>query len=167
MSNDVWNNANLVNSVTFSVCFHLEILLLWQRDVMISPLYQSAIFYNDVIWLRLQSIHRPCHVYSQCNSDDLLEKPFAQSAANLRGGSRRRVQGVRTFPRDDLRFSNTTGILPLKPSFLKWPDKWGTFINDILLLFRSIIYDIIWKVTQNLSSCGRYSGSVVVTDTAW
>ena len=32
-----------------------------------------------------------------------------------RGGSRGRVQGVRTPPpRDDLRFSNTTGILPKK-----------------------------------------------------
>ena len=32
-----------------------------------------------------------------------------------RGGSRGRVQGVRTpLPRDDLRFSNTTGILPKK-----------------------------------------------------
>ena len=33
----------------------------------------------------------------------------------IRGGSRGRVQGVRTPPpRDDLRFSNTTGILPKK-----------------------------------------------------
>ena len=36
----------------------------------------------------------------------------------LRGGSRRRVQGVRTPPlpppRDDLRFSNATGILQKK-----------------------------------------------------
>ena len=32
----------------------------------------------------------------------------------FRGGSRGRVQGVRTPPRDDLRFSNTTGILPKK-----------------------------------------------------
>ena len=31
-----------------------------------------------------------------------------------RGGSRGRVQGVRTPPLDDLRFSNTTGILPKK-----------------------------------------------------
>ena len=31
-----------------------------------------------------------------------------------RGGSRRRVQGVRTPPGDDLRFSNTTGILQKK-----------------------------------------------------
>ena len=31
-----------------------------------------------------------------------------------RGGSRGRVQGVRTPPRDDLRFSNTTGILQKK-----------------------------------------------------
>ena len=32
-----------------------------------------------------------------------------------RGGSRERVQGVRTLPpRDDLRFSNTTGILQKK-----------------------------------------------------
>ena len=32
-----------------------------------------------------------------------------------KGGSRGRVQGVRTpLPRDDLRFSNTTGILPKK-----------------------------------------------------
>ena len=40
-------------------------------------------------------------------------------AAFCRGGSRGRVQGVRTSPlppspRDDLRFSNTTGILPKK-----------------------------------------------------
>ena len=34
---------------------------------------------------------------------------------NYRGGSRGRVQGVRTPPpRDDLRFSNTTGILQKK-----------------------------------------------------
>ena len=31
-----------------------------------------------------------------------------------RGVSRGRVQGVRTPPRDDLRFSNTTGILQKK-----------------------------------------------------
>ena len=31
-----------------------------------------------------------------------------------RGGSRGRVQGVPPLPRDDLRFSNTTGILPKK-----------------------------------------------------
>ena len=31
-----------------------------------------------------------------------------------RGGSRGRVQGVRTPPGDDLRFSNTTGILQKK-----------------------------------------------------
>ena len=31
-----------------------------------------------------------------------------------RGGSRGRVQGVRTLPWDDLRFSNTTGILQKK-----------------------------------------------------
>ena len=30
------------------------------------------------------------------------------------GGSRGRVQGLRTPPGDDLRFSNTTGILPKK-----------------------------------------------------
>ena len=40
-------------------------------------------------------------------------------AAFCRGGSRGRVQGVRTSPlppspREDLRFSNTTGILPKK-----------------------------------------------------
>ena len=40
------------------------------------------------------------------------------------GGSRGRVQGVRTppLPRDDLRFSNTTGILP--------PQKTMWFIGD-------------------------------------
>ena len=32
----------------------------------------------------------------------------------IRGGSRGRVQGVRTPPWDDLRFSNTTGILQKK-----------------------------------------------------
>ena len=37
------------------------------------------------------------------------------SGKNPRGGSRGRVQGVRTPPPpDDLRFSNTTGILPKK-----------------------------------------------------
>ena len=37
--------------------------------------------------------------------------PFYRTFS-LRGGSRGRVQGVRTLPpRDDLRFSNTTGIL--------------------------------------------------------
>ena len=36
-------------------------------------------------------------------------------SVRLRGGSRGRVQGVRTPPsRDDLRFSNTTGILQKK-----------------------------------------------------
>ena len=33
---------------------------------------------------------------------------------SFRGGSRGRVQGVRTPPRDDLRFFNTTGILQKK-----------------------------------------------------
>ena len=37
------------------------------------------------------------------------------SDVNNKGGSRGRVQGVRTPPpRDDLRFSNTTGILQKK-----------------------------------------------------
>ena len=36
------------------------------------------------------------------------------SQASIRGGSRGRVQGVRTLPWDDLRFSNTTGILQKK-----------------------------------------------------
>ena len=38
-----------------------------------------------------------------------------------RGGSRGRVQGVRTPPpRDDPRFSNTTGILPKKTYVVYW-----------------------------------------------
>ena len=36
------------------------------------------------------------------------------SPCRYRGGSRGRVQGVRTPPSDDLRFSNTTGILQKK-----------------------------------------------------
>ena len=40
---------------------------------------------------------------------------FEGRKENSRGGSRGRVQGVRTPPpRDDLRFSNTTGILQKK-----------------------------------------------------
>ena len=35
-----------------------------------------------------------------------------------RGGSRGRVQGVRTLPWDDLRFSNTTGILQKKKNYV-------------------------------------------------
>ena len=37
-----------------------------------------------------------------------------------RGGSRGRVQGVRTPPRDDLRFSNTTGILQKNKKKTMW-----------------------------------------------
>ena len=37
-----------------------------------------------------------------------------------RGGSRGRVQGVRPTPRDDLRFSNTTGILQKKNYVVYW-----------------------------------------------
>ena len=38
-----------------------------------------------------------------------------------RGGSTERVQGVRTLPpRDDLRFSNTTGILQKKKKKTMW-----------------------------------------------
>ena len=36
------------------------------------------------------------------------------SHCRLRGGSKGRVQGVRTPPWDDLQFSNTTGILQKK-----------------------------------------------------
>ena len=40
---------------------------------------------------------------------------FLHETCNYRGGSTGRVQGVRTPPPlDDLRFSNTTGILPKK-----------------------------------------------------
>ena len=38
----------------------------------------------------------------------------------VRGGSRGRVQGVRTPPRDDLRFLNTTGILQKKNYVVYW-----------------------------------------------
>ena len=38
----------------------------------------------------------------------------------IRGGSRGRVQGVRTPPRDDLRFSNTTGILQKNIYIYMW-----------------------------------------------
>ena len=38
--------------------------------------------------------------------------------AIVRGGPRGTVQGVRTLPWDDLRFSNTTGILPKKTTLL-------------------------------------------------
>ena len=39
----------------------------------------------------------------------------------LRGGSRGRVQGVRTpRPRDDLRFPNATGILQKKNYVVYW-----------------------------------------------
>ena len=37
-----------------------------------------------------------------------------------RGGSRGRVQRVRTPPRNDLRFSNTTGILQKKHYVVYW-----------------------------------------------
>ena len=39
---------------------------------------------------------------------------MARKVHTARGGSRGRVQGVRPPPRDDLRFSNTTGILQKK-----------------------------------------------------
>ena len=44
------------------------------------------------------------------------------SRTKIPGGSRGRVQGVRTPPpfRDDLRFSNTTGILPKKNFVVDW-----------------------------------------------
>ena len=52
---------------------------------------------------------------------DLKENRYAHVIhftlnCHVRGGSRGRVQGVHTppSPRDDLRFSNTTGILPKK-----------------------------------------------------
>ena len=37
-----------------------------------------------------------------------------KNISEIRGGSRGRVQGVRTLPWDDLRFSNTIGILKKK-----------------------------------------------------
>ena len=51
------------------------------------------------------------HTYILSNSSYCLNY-----VSHLRGGSRGRVQGVRSppTPRDDLRFSNTTGILPKK-----------------------------------------------------
>ena len=39
---------------------------------------------------------------------------YTKKDGKCRGGSRGRVQGVRTPPRDDLRFSNTTGIVQIK-----------------------------------------------------
>ena len=42
---------------------------------------------------------------------EILPAEFMQEEGADLGG---RVQGVRTPPRDDLRFSNTTGILPKK-----------------------------------------------------
>ena len=40
--------------------------------------------------------------------------PNLETKFNSMGGSKGRVQGVPPSPRDDLRFSNTTGILPKK-----------------------------------------------------
>ena len=53
---------------------------------------------------------------------ELLIRPdasfFFLCHAIVRGGPRGRVQGVRTLPWDDLRFSNTTGILHKKTTLL-------------------------------------------------
>ena len=44
---------------------------------------------------------------------------FTKGDIQCRGRSRGRVQGVRNPPpRDDLRFSNTTGILPKKKNYV-------------------------------------------------
>ena len=55
---------------------------------------------------------------------ELLIRPdasfFFLYHAIVRGGPRGRVQGVRTLPWDDLRFSNTTGILHKKNYVAYW-----------------------------------------------
>ena len=43
---------------------------------------------------------------------------YEDKAKRRRGGSRERVQGVRTLPWDDLRFSNTIGILQKKKNYV-------------------------------------------------
>ena len=51
--------------------------------------------------------------YTVSHEEEKFGSNFLLRGQN-RGGSRGRVQGVRTPPRDDLRFSNTTGILQKK-----------------------------------------------------
>ena len=60
-------------------------------------------------WVTSERTERECKYHVHFTS---------RAARDIRGGSRGRVQGVRTLPWDDLRFSNTTGILPKKKNYV-------------------------------------------------
>ena len=86
-----------------------------------------------------------------------------------RGGSRGRVQGVRTPPWDDLRFSNTTGILQ-KKNYVVYPGAeveqqsectpsekkswirpwWGLYLMSIDTGNRGISLEIKLKMSDNV-----------------
>ena len=60
-------------------------------------------------------------IASLSNDDGDVNENCKRAVGLDRGGSRGRVQGVRTLPpRDDLRFSNTTGILQKKNYVVYW-----------------------------------------------
>ena len=70
------------------------------------------------LWLkhRIDLIHDARHLCSFSMIDGYFRGQTSDKIC--RGGSRGRVQGVRTPPWDNLRFSNTTGILRKKKGFI-------------------------------------------------
>ena len=73
------------------------------RLLINTPCSQLAITWRKNIYNK--NVYRESKIY-------YIQFLMIKLSLNLRGGSRRRVQGVRTPPWDDLRLSYTTGILP-------------------------------------------------------
>ena len=106
-------------------CFYL---LIFYFEKFSTWIWRSPLTVYLMLKLSSVSIHKNAKTSTNFTSIQpatfigLLIRPdasfFFLCYAIVRGGPRGTVQGVRTLPWDDLRFSNTTGILPKKTTLL-------------------------------------------------